>query len=98
MHNEAFRRFGGDDDLEERLMSKTSRLKEITISLGNEIRDSNKYIKGLDDDFDKSRNFLEAMIGRVGKLSKHGNCKLYLYLIMFSLFVFFVLYLVVRWF
>ena len=96
-----FRRYGyenDEDDLEERLMHKTARLKQITISLGNEIKDSNKYLNGLDKDFENSKGFLESTIGRVGKLAKSGNCKLYFYLIMFSFFVFFVLYMVIKWF
>lgn len=99
--NPTFRRFGyeeDDADLEEKLMNKTSRLKQITIQLGDQIKDSNKIIKGLDDDFDKSKNFLDATIGRVGKLAKSGNCKIYFYLIMFCLFVFLVLYLLIKWF
>ncbi len=95
-----FRRYGYDneDDLEERLMNKTAKLKQITISLGAEIKDSNKYINGLDKDFENSKGFLQSTINRVGRLSKSGNCSLYLYLIMFSLFVFFVLYIVIKWF
>ena len=97
--NDTFRRgYGNEQDDEEELMNKTSRLKQITISLGNEIRESNKYIKGLDDDFDKSKNFLEATIGKVTKLARYGNCKIYFYLLLFSFFVFFILYLVIKWF
>ena len=95
-----FRRYGYDneEDLEERLMNKTARLKQITISLGAEIKDSNKYINGLDKDFENSKGFLQTTINRVGRLSKSGNCKLYFYLIIFCLFVFLVLYAVIKWF
>ena len=105
MHNnETFlRRYGNegddnddDENMEQRLINKTSKLKQITISLGNEIRDSNKYIKGLDDDFDKSKNYMDSAMKGIYKLSKNPNCKLYFYLILFSLFVFFVLYLLIK--
>ena len=100
MSNESstFRRYGYDNEEEERLMNKTAKLKQITISLGAEIKDSNKYINGIDKDFENSKSFLQATIGRVGRLSKSGSCKLYFYLIMFSLFVFLVLYVVIKWF
>ena len=94
-----FRRFGNEfdqEDMEEQLINKTSRLKQITIMLNNEIKDSNKYLNGLDDDFEKSRGFFQSTINRVNRLSKSGNCKLYFYLILFSLFVFFVLYLIIK--
>ena len=98
----AFRRFGNeneleDDDLENKLINKTSKLKQITIQLGDEIRNSNKFLKDLDEDFDQSKGFLETAMGRLGKLSKYGNCKLYCNLILFSFFVFFILYLVIKW-
>lgn len=95
--NQTFRRFGNDEDYEEQLLNKTSKLKQITITLGNEIRDSNKFLKGLDDDFDKSKGFLESTIGKVSKIAKYGNCKLYFYLILFCLFVFTIMYLVIKW-
>lgn len=93
----AHRRFGSEEEyLEQNLIDKTSRLKQITISLGSEIRDSNKFLDGLDSDFEKSKGFLEATIGRVGKLAKNGSWKMYLYLILFAMFVFCVLYLVIK--
>ena len=93
-----FRRFGNEEDLEDTLMNKTAKLKQVTISLGNEIRDSNKFLKDLDKDFDNSKGFLESTIGRVKRLSRSGNCKIYFYLIGFSMFVFLVLYLVIKWY
>jgi blocked-early-in-transport protein 1 len=86
-----------DEDLEERLASKTSRLKQITISLNDELKNSNKLLNDLDTDFDKSKGFLGMTINRVVRLSKSGgSCKIYLYLILFSMLVFFVLYLVIK--
>lgn len=100
--NPTFRRFAPDEEdesfLETELISKTSRLKQITIQLGDEIKNSNKFIDDLDNKFSKSQNILTATIGRVGKLARNGNCKIYFYLILFSLFVFFVLYLVIKLF
>ena len=109
-YSTSYRRYGNEssaaddkeeedhNNLEENLILKASKLKHITISLGNEIRDSNKLINGLDADFDKSKNFLDYTLNRVGKLSKSGNCKLYLYLFLFSFFVFFCLYVILKWY
>ena len=93
------RRFGfEEEDMEQELINKTSRLKQITLHLGNEIRDSNKFLNGLDSDFEKSKSFFDSTIGRVSKLAKSGSFKLYAYLILFSLFVFLTLYMLIRWF
>jgi blocked-early-in-transport protein 1 len=95
----AHRRFGGEEgEMEQNLIDKASRLKQITIMLGNEIKDSNKFLNGLDNDFDKSKSFFESTIGRVGRLAKNGSWKMYFYLLLFSMFVFFVLYIVIKWF
>lgn len=100
-HNATLRRFGNEpfmeeEDLENKLINKTSKLKQITIQLGDEIRGSNKFLKGLDEDFEKSSGFLAATMAQLNKLPKYANCKLYFYLILFSMFVFFVLYLVIK--
>lgn len=96
--NSAHRRFGAEEEyLEQEMMDKTSKLKQITIMLGSEIRDSNKMLNGLDSDFDKSKSFMQATMGRVGKLYKNGSCWLYFYLALFSLFVFFILYVIIKW-
>ncbi|RMZ99771.1 BET1 -like protein [Brachionus plicatilis] len=75
--NPAFRRFApGDEDesvLETELMSKTSRLKQITIQLGDEIKNSNRFIDDLDNKFSKSQNILTATIGRVVNHSSTVN-------------------------
>ena len=93
------RRFGfEEEDMEQELINKTSRLKQITLHLGNEIRDSNKFLNGLDSDFEKSKSFFDSTIGRVSKLAKSGSFKIYAYLILFSLFVFFTLYMLIKWF
>ena len=97
-NSSTIRRFyNEDDDLEERLANKTSRLKQITISLGNELKESNKILNDLDSDFDKSKSFMGMTINRVIRLGKSGGkCRLYFYLILFSLFVFLVLYLIIK--
>ena len=101
MSNVNYRRMGNDsymddEDLENTLASKTSKLKQVTIQLGDEIRNSNKFLKGLDEDFEKTSGFLASTMNHLGKLSKYANCKLYCYLILFAMFVFFVLYLLIK--
>lgn len=95
-----FRRFNDyqyDAD-EEQLVNKTNKLKQVTISLGQEIRDSNRLLNDLDSDMDKSKGFLSMTMNQVLRLSRSGgNCRIYFYLILFSLFVLFVLYIIIKW-
>jgi hypothetical protein len=99
-HASTFRRPYNDDvDQEDQLANKATQLKQITISMRNEIKESNKLVNGIDDDMDKTHGFMGNTIGRVLRLSRSGgNCKIYFYLTLFSLFVFFVLYLVIKWY
>ena len=93
-----YRRFGYENDnMEERLSQKTSILKQITLDLSDELKKSKGLLNDLDSDFEKNRSFVRQMISKVAKLPKYGDCKLYFQVILFCLFVFIVLYLVVKW-
>jgi blocked-early-in-transport protein 1 len=93
--NETYRRLGADD-LEHLLLGKTSKLKDITINLGNEIKLSNNLINGLNDDFEKNNSFIRKLLGNLNKLPKFSDCKLYFYICLFALFVFCVLYFLIK--
>lgn len=82
--------------LENALSGKVKVLKSLTIDMGNEVRHQNKMLKGMDEDFDKSGNFLEATMGRLKRLTQAGHYKLWIYLLLFTFFVFFVCWLIVR--
>jgi blocked-early-in-transport protein 1 len=98
-YRSTFRRtYNEDEDLEDRLANKASQLKQITISLGNELKESNKILSGLDDDMEKTRGFLGSTIGRVLRIGRSGGtCKIYTTLVLFCFFVFFVLYVIIKW-
>jgi blocked early in transport 1 len=94
--SDTHRRFNQNDELEESLRTKTSKLKDIALNLGNEIKDSNKLIDGLNGNFDNSNKFIKDIIKGISKLPQYSNFKLYVYILLFALFVFFVLYLIIR--
>ncbi|GIX81615.1 hypothetical protein CEXT_213361 [Caerostris extrusa] len=80
------------DDLE----TKITALKSLTIDIGHEVRTQNQMLREMDDDFDSTGGFLSTTMGRVLKLSKAGHNHYILYLLLFSLFVFFVIYLLLK--
>ncbi|XP_063383496.1 BET1 homolog [Cydia fagiglandana] len=85
-----------NDQMAEELSGKISTLKHMSIEIGNEVRYQDKILRGLDDDVDRSSGFLGKTMGRVLRLGK-GNHNYYVfYLFLFSIFVFFLLYIVLK--
>ncbi|KAJ1351448.1 hypothetical protein KIN20_007450 [Parelaphostrongylus tenuis] len=47
-----------NDSLVEELSTKVAALKKVTISIGEDVREQNRLLSGLDDDFDSSKGLL----------------------------------------
>ena len=81
----------------DQIRSKVSTLKSLTLDMGEEIKSQNKFISSMDNDFDSAWGSLSNSMAKVKKLATAGhNCWFFLYLIGFSFFVFFVLYIMIR--
>ncbi|XP_062606444.1 BET1 homolog [Saccostrea cucullata] len=85
-----------NDRQEQELSSKVSALKSLTIDIGNEVREHNKFLKEMDEDYDKSGNLLQFSMGRLKAITKAGGPKLWCYMFTFCLFVFFLIWVIVR--
>ncbi|KAG8187895.1 hypothetical protein JTE90_001658 [Oedothorax gibbosus] len=85
-----------NEGLVDGLHTKITALKSLTIDIGHEVRTQNKMLNEMDDDFDSSSGFLSTTIGRVVKLSKAGHNRYILYLLLFSLFVFVIIYFILK--
>lgn len=85
-----------NDRMEEELRNKVSTLKKITIDIGEEVREQNKSLKFMDDDFDSVGGFLGSTMGRLRGISRGGYGKMYCYMLLFVLGVFFVMYWMIR--
>ncbi|XP_071851158.1 BET1 homolog isoform X2 [Apostichopus japonicus] len=85
-----------NDRLVNDLNPKVAALKHISIEIGAEVRAQNKMLVDMDDDFGKSGGLLERTMGRLQKLTKAGHHCTMFYLLLFCLFVFFVLYLIIK--
>ncbi|XP_055903882.1 BET1 homolog [Eupeodes corollae] len=80
----------------EELKQKIGALKSLTIDIGNEVRYQDKLVRGIDDDMDRTGGFLGTTMTRVIRLGKHGGTKHMCYMFLFVLFVFFLLYVVIK--
>ena len=85
-----------NEHLEGELKGKISALKSLSINIGEEVKEQNKFLKSMDDQFDSTHSMFGNTIGKVLKLAK-SNHKFYIYyLLAFCLFVFFVLWFTIR--
>ncbi|KAL1238141.1 Ankyrin repeat and LEM domain-containing protein [Trichinella spiralis] len=62
-----------NDQLVDQLKNKVSKLKTLTIDIGDEVRRQNKDLSNLDDHFEANRNVLESTMRRLGIISRSGN-------------------------
>jgi len=84
------------DNLIEGLKGKVSTLKSMTVEMGDEIKHQNLLLKNMDKDFQSSWGLLSSSFTRVKNIAKSGQNKHILYLLLFSLLVFFILYIYLR--
>ena len=83
---------GDNDALVNGLASKVSQLKELSIQIGADVRESNNMLGDLDNNFDSAGNLLGSTMKRLGLLSKGGgNCTM-TYLAAFVFFIFILLW------
>lgn len=75
-----------NEQLEEDLSHKIKALKSLTIDIGHEVREQNKFLKTVDDDFDSSGGLLKSTMGRLIAMTKAGHNR---YLFLFAIFFFF---------
>lgn len=82
--------------LAEELQGKVGALKSLTIDIGHEVRYQDKLLRGIDDDMDRTGGFLSNTMNRVVRLGRNGHQKYMCYMFLFALFVFMLLYFVIK--
>ncbi|XP_030922684.1 BET1 homolog [Geospiza fortis] len=85
-----------NDRLTESLRSKVSAIKSLSIEIGTEVKNQNKMLSEMENDFDSTGGLLGATMGRLRTLSRGSQTKLLCYMMLFSLFVFFVIYWIIK--
>ena len=82
--------------LEGELKGKISALKSLSIDIGTEVKEQNKFLKSMDDQFDSTGSMFSNTIGKVMRLAK-SNHKYYIYYLLgFCIFVFLILWIYIR--
>ncbi|KAG7458187.1 hypothetical protein MATL_G00235480 [Megalops atlanticus] len=85
-----------NEHLQEGLRAKVAALKHLSIDIGQEVKYQNKMLDDMDTDFDSTGGLLGATMGRLKLLSRGSQTRIFCYVLLFALFVFFVLYWVIR--
>ncbi|XP_078285179.1 BET1 homolog [Rhinoraja longicauda] len=85
-----------NDKFTEGLRDKVTALKSLSIDIGTEVKYHNKVLDEMDSGFESTGGLLGATMGRLKHLSRGNQTKVLCYLMLFALFVFFVLYWVIK--
>ncbi|CAF0879891.1 unnamed protein product [Rotaria sp. Silwood1] len=80
----------------ELLNSKVNQLKHLAVQIGEETKFQNKYLKEIHDNMDHTDSLVAQARRRVVLLARSGSWKIYLYLLLFALFVFLVIYFLIK--
>lgn len=85
-----------NEQLTQELQGKIGALKSLTIDIGHEVRYQDKLLRGIDEDMDRTGGFLSNTMNRVIRLGRNGHQKYMCYMFLFALFVFLLLYFVIK--
>ncbi|XP_065844532.1 BET1 homolog [Oscarella lobularis] len=85
-----------NDRMVEEMTHKVTALKSLTIDIGDEVRSQNKFLKNMNDDFDKTGGFLASTYKRVKKLGREGHHRWICYMFLFVVAVFVITYYLIR--
>ncbi|XP_034939441.1 BET1 homolog isoform X2 [Chelonus insularis] len=85
-----------NERLEEDLKDKIHALKTLSIDIGTEVKYQDKILRDMDDDFERTSGSLTNSVARVIRMAKAGHNYYIIYLFLFSIFVFFVLWVVLK--
>jgi hypothetical protein len=81
-----------NDEHVDKLHEKAAMLKHLTLNLGDEIVESNKFLDSMNTTFGSTEGLLEGASRRLRDLRRSGNGRLWCYLTGFLCFFFFVIY------
>lgn len=81
-----------NDEMTEDLKQKIHTLKSLTIDIGNEVKNHDRLLRDMDDDFERTGGFLRSTMSRVIRLSKGRHNYYFCYMLLFVLLCLFILY------
>ncbi|WWC96988.1 hypothetical protein V866_003865 [Kwoniella sp. B9012] len=85
---------GQNDERLEGLLGKVKILKDITVGIGNEVRDSNVLLGNMNDSFSSTSTFLGGTFRRMNKMAKRqgGNWCWFMGFLLLVLWIFVVVW------
>jgi len=87
---------GQNDEAVEGLSAKVKLLKDITIGIGNEVRESTKQLSQMNDAFAETGGILQGTFRRMNNMASRQGCQWLWYIVFFI--VVFWFFIVVWWF
>lgn len=78
------------------LSDQVSRLKGLTLDIGNEVQEQNNLLDGMGDNFGNVGEMLAGSLQRMGVMMERGGAKHMCYLVAFVVFVMVFLYWLVK--
>ena len=78
------------------LLGKVNQLKEVSVQIGNHVREDNKLLNGMGDQFDSSGGLLNGTVKRLSALAGSKDSWHMLYMAIFVVFVFLFIYKMTR--
>ena len=69
------------------LSEHVSRLKGLTIDIGNEVREQNSLLDNMGDGFQNTRDLLLGSLRRIGNMLERGGAKHMCYMVAFCVFI-----------
>ncbi|XP_033214832.1 BET1 homolog [Belonocnema kinseyi] len=85
-----------NERITDKLKDKIQTLKSLSIDIGAEVKYQDKILHGMDEDFERTGGSLSSSISRVLRLAKGGHNYYILYLFLFSIMVFFILWIFIK--
>lgn len=85
-----------NDHMTEELRDKIQTLKCLSIDIGTEVKYQDRLLNDIDGDFERSGGFMRHTMNRVLRLSKGRHNYFICYLLLFTVVVFFVLYVLIK--
>ncbi|KAM6497935.1 hypothetical protein JOM56_005883 [Amanita muscaria] len=87
---------GQNDEMLDGLSTKVKLLKDITIGIGNEVRESTKQLSQMNDAFSETSGVLAGTFRRMNNMAERHGCRFLWYIVFLTIVFWF--FIVVWWF
>ncbi|XP_058810015.1 uncharacterized protein LOC131675162 [Phymastichus coffea] len=85
-----------NDQMANELKDKIHALKSLSIDISTEVKYQDKMLRDMDDDFERTSGSLSNSVARVLRMAKGSHNYYILYLFLFSIAVFFFLWIFLK--